>query len=77
MLPQRPRRRLWLLAAPVVIVAGVALATPLVMTSRCDLRTWEMQPVSCWRNSWAALGAGVRDNKANTGLPHVIVPSSH
>jgi hypothetical protein len=75
---RRHGRRLWLLATPVVILAGVMIATPPAITSRCDLSAWSAQPISCWRYSWDALSERVQGNMANTrGWPYVIVRSGH
>jgi hypothetical protein len=63
---RRPRRWLWLLAAPVTILAGVTLAAPPVMTSRCDQGSWWSEPVACWQYSWQALKAQFADNTAAT-----------
>lgn len=43
-------------AAATAIVLAAVVTLPVVATPRCEgLVTWQMEPVACWRWSWAAL----------------------
>src|SRR5215472_15589642 len=68
------RRWLWVAVGIGVILPGVSAILPIAMTSHCDLRTWQAQPVPCWRYSWAALSKRVSGNMAaSRGFPLIIV----
>lgn len=69
------RRRLWPpLAISVTVLAGMTLIAPPIMTSRCELSAWRIEPVACWRYSWQALSARVGGNMdATRGWPFAVV----
>src|SRR5690348_3327986 len=65
---------LWQAVGVGVVILVVLAILPVAMTPRCDLATWRVQPVQCWRYSWGALSERTSDNMAaSRGFPVVIV----
>ena len=57
---RRLNRGFWLTGTMLAVVAGIVVAAPPILTSRCDQMAWQMQPIRCWQYSWQAWVAGNR-----------------
>lgn len=73
------RHRQWLIAAPAIILAGVALSTPpVIMSARCSRGAWRLEPVACWVRTWGALAERIQENMADSrGWPYIVVRTGH